>query len=217
MYTIAIIEDDIHINEIVNNALLKENYQTIRAYSGTEALLLLEKKRPDLILLDLMLPGLSGEEILPKLKGIPTIVVSAKIGIDDKVDLLLKGAVDYITKPFEIKELLARITVHLRKRDVDLEVLSFKEITLNTVTYSVHIFDKEIKLTKSEFAILKTLMKNPNQVISKSLILERIVDDTEDCTDSSLKQHIFNLRKKIADANGNDYIESIWGIGYMLK
>mgnify|MGYP002801701904 FL=1 len=111
MKTIAVIEDDQHIGNIIENALKKEGYETLRAYSGTEAVYLLSHNIPDLILLDLMLPGLAGEEILPKMDGIPVIVVSAKVGIDDKVNLLLSGAVDYITKPFEIRELLVGMEV----------------------------------------------------------------------------------------------------------
>ena len=116
MKTIAVIEDDQHIGNIIENALKKEGYETLRAYSGTEAVYLLSHNIPDLILLDLMLPGLAGEEILPKMDGIPVIVVSAKVGIDDKVNLLLSGAVDYITKPFEIRELLARIFCAISQR-----------------------------------------------------------------------------------------------------
>lgn len=112
--TIAVIDDDIHIGDMLSEVLQREGYGVLRAYSGTEALLLLEQKKPDLILLDLMLPGLTGEEVLPRLQGIPTIVVSAKVDVNDKVALLLGGAVDYVTKPFDVKELLARIAVHLR-------------------------------------------------------------------------------------------------------
>ncbi|MGN1188322.1 MAG: response regulator transcription factor, partial [Lachnospiraceae bacterium] len=113
-HKVLIIDDDVYIGNMVSEALAKEGYETLRAYSGTEALLVLDRARPDVILLDLMLPGLSGEELLPKIKDIPVIVVSAKVGIDDKVQLLTGGAVDYITKPFELRELLARIEVQLR-------------------------------------------------------------------------------------------------------
>ena len=115
MKTIAIIEDDQTIGDLLEEVLQKEGFQVKRAYSGTEAVYLLSQQRPDLALLDLMLPGLSGEEVLPHLEGIPVIVVSAKVGVDDKVKLLLGGAADYLTKPFEIPELLARIQVQLRK------------------------------------------------------------------------------------------------------
>lgn len=152
MKTIAIIDDDIHIGDMLEEILKKEGYAVLRAYSGTEALYLLSRTRPDLILLDLMLPGLSGEEVLPKIQGIPVIVLSAKVDVQDKVNLLLSGAADYMTKPFDTKELL-----------------------------------------------------------------DRISEDTPDCTDSSLKQHVSNLRKKLRDAGGQEYIEAVWGIGFKLN
>lgn len=115
MKTIAIIDDDIPIGDMLEEILRKEGHDVLRAYSGTEALYLLSRRRPDLVLLDLMLPGLPGEEVLPKIQGIPVIVVSARSGIDDKVSLLLGGAADYVTKPFDVKELLARVAVQLRQ------------------------------------------------------------------------------------------------------
>ena len=115
MEKILIVEDDVNIHDVIKELLTKENYITYDAYSGTEALMLLEKEKYDLILLDLMLPAISGEEIIKNVKDTPIIVLSAKISSDDKVNCLLSGANDYITKPFEIKELLARIKVQLRK------------------------------------------------------------------------------------------------------
>lgn len=114
MKRILIVDDDQNIGDMLEEVLVKENYGVLRAYSGTEVMLLLSEVKPDLILLDLMLPGLSGEEVLPKIKDIPVIVISAKVDIDHNVDILLGGAVDYITKPFSVKELLARINVALR-------------------------------------------------------------------------------------------------------
>lgn len=217
MKQILIIDDDMHIGNMVEELLVREGYGVLRAYSGTEALLLLKETKPDLILLDLMLPGLNGEEILPKLDGIPVIIVSAKIDVDNKVRLLLDGAVDYVTKPFDTKELLARIAVQFRKSSAGgAHILTFEAITLNTDTHMVTIDTNEIKLTRTEFAILKLLMRNPGQVITKSLLLERISEDTPDCTDSSLKIHISNLRKKLREAGGTDYIEAVWGIGFKL-
>ncbi|MEM5817983.1 MAG: response regulator transcription factor, partial [Desulfitobacterium hafniense] len=170
------------------------------------------------ILLDLMLPGLSGEDIMPKLKGIPVIVVSAKTDIDDKVGLLLEGAVDYITKPFHMKELLARVVVGLRKGpEPDKSVLAFADIRLYTALHTVWVAEKEVRLTRTEYAILKLLMQNPAQVITKSLLLDRISEDTPDCTESSLKMHISHLRRKLREASGQDYIEAVWGIGFKLK
>lgn len=219
MKTILIIDDDIHIGNMLEEALSKEGYRVSHAYSGTEALLVLSGTRPDLILLDLMLPGLSGEDVLPKLKGIPVIVVSAKVDIDNKVDILLSGAVDYVTKPFSTKELLARIAVHLRtaSNTTVSPALTFDDIALNTDTHTVTINDTKIKLTRTEYAILKLLMQNQTQVVTKSLLLDRISTDTPDCTESSLKMHISNLRKKLRDISGKDYIEAVWGIGFKMR
>lgn len=218
MKTIAVIEDDQHIGNIIENALKKEGYRVLRAYSGTEALYLLSHNTPDLILLDLMLPGLSGEEILSKMDGIPVIVVSAKVGIDDKVNLLLSGAVDYITKPFEIRELLARVSVQFRKEEKQslISILKVDNLVLDLTSHEVTVNDTQVHLTKTEYAIFKLLMQNPNQVISKTVILERIFEDTPDCTDRSLKQHISNLRKKLRDAGDKEYIEAVWGIGFKI-
>ena len=217
MKTILIIDDDMHIGNMLTEVLEREGYGVLRAYSGTEALMLLSTKTPDLILLDLMLPGLSGEEVLPKIKNIPVIVVSAKIDVDNKVELLLGGAVDYVTKPFHTKELLARIAVALRGTTKQQTLLYFDDITLNTAGLTVHVGEDEVKLTRTEFAILKYLMQNSTQVVSKSQLLEHIAIDTPDCTESSLKIHVSNLRGKLRDVSGKDYIEAVWGIGFKLK
>lgn len=219
MKNILIIDDDVHIGNVLEETLVNEGYTVTHAYSGTEALLVLSQSKPDLVLLDLMLPGLSGEDVLPQIKGIPVIVVSAKVDIDNKVDLLLGGAADYITKPFNSKELLARIAVQLRNAETVAltPVLTFDDITLNTETHIVNIDINEIKLTRTEFAILKILMKNPSQVVAKSLLLDRISEDTPDCTDSSLKTHISHLRKKLRDIGGKEYIDAVWGIGFKMK
>lgn len=219
MKNILIIDDDVHIGAMLEEVLEKEGYSVSRAYSGTEALFVLSEAKPDLVLLDLMLPGLNGEEVLPQIKGIPVIVMSAKADIDNKVELLLGGAADYVTKPFHTKELLARIAVQLRNSQTApaASVLKFDDITLNTDTHLVAIETNEIKLTRTEYAILKLLMSNPTQVITKSLLLDRISEDTPDCTENSLKMHISNLRRKLREVNGKDYIEAVWGIGFKLR
>ncbi len=219
MKNILIIDDDIYIGNVLEEALAREGYRVSRAYSGTEALFDLSQSKPDLVLLDLMLPGLNGEEVLPQIEGIPVIILSAKVDIDNKVDLLLGGAVDYVTKPFNTKELLARIAVQLRNtaNTSVAPALTFDDITLNTDTHIVTINNAEIKLTRTEYAILKLLMQNQTQVVTKSLLLERISDDTPDCTESSLKMHISNLRKKLRNVNGKDYIEAVWGIGFKMR
>lgn len=219
MAGILIVDDDVSINDMISEALADEGYTVHKAYSGTEALMLLEQISPDLILLDLMLPGLAGEELLPRLKDIPVIVVSAKADINDKVGLLLGGAADYITKPFNIQELLARVSVQLRKNTPapDKKLLSYQEITLSLDTHTVSVSGHEIRLTRTEFAILKLLMMNPGQVVAKLTILDKISMDTPDCTEDSLKIHIHNLRKKLKAAAGKEYISAVWGIGFMLS
>lgn len=217
--TIAVIDDDVYIGDMIERVLKKEGYLVLRAYSGTEALLLLDQKRPDLILLDLMLPGLSGEAILPKISDIPVIVISAKVDVQDKVKLLLNGASDYLTKPFEIQELLARITVQFRnkKKEIKTTSLVIGDLKLDMALHELYVEQTLVRLTKTEYAILKLLMQNPKQVITKSAMLERISEDTPDCVESSLKVHISNLRKKLREVNGKDYIEAVWGIGFKLR
>lgn len=219
MKTIMIIDDDIYIGQLLEEALSREGYHTLRAYSGTEALLLLSSKRPDLVLLDLMLPGISGEELLPKLAGIPVIVLSAKADVGGKVNLLLSGADDYVTKPFDIDELLARIAVQLRiaAASGSAALLSFRGLEMDTASRGVTAEGVPVKLTRTEYAILKQLLLSPSRVITKSHILEMISQDTPDCVESSLKVHMSNLRRKLREAAGQDYIESVWGIGFKMR
>ena len=217
MKNILVVEDDIYIGDMTQEALKAKGYNVLRAYSGTEALLKLASDNIDLVLLDLMLPGLSGEEVLPKIKNIPVIIVSAKTAIDDKVELLSVGAADYITKPFDIRELLARIEVQLRNPAIKNIEITYKNIVIDASAHSVTVNDTPVKLTKTEYAILKQLMLNPTQVITKSSLLDLISIDTPDCTESSLKVHISNLRKKLSETSGEDYIDAVWGIGFKMK
>ena len=219
MKTIAVIDDDIHIGNFLEELLQQEGYAVLRAYSGTEALLLLERHRPDLVLLDLMLPGLSGEEVLAKIQDVPVMVVSAKVGVENRVNLLLKGAVDYLEKPFDSRELLARIAVHLRESAAAglSAPLEAGPLRLDPTSHAVTAAGIPVRLTRTEYAILKLFLQNPGQAIAKSVILDRISADTPDCTESSLKIHVSNLRKKLRDATGRDHIESVWGIGFKLN
>lgn len=191
MSHILIIDDDIHINEMLEEVLIQEGYQVSHAYSGTEA---------------------------SQIEKIPVIVMSAKVEVKDKVALLLNGAEDYITKPFEIEELLARIVVQLRKstRPDSSEKLMYREITVNMVTHEAWVGEHEVKLTKTEFAILKILLEHPKQVITKTVLLDRVSEETPDCMESSLRVHISNLRKKLREISGKDYIEAVWGIGFKM-
>ncbi len=216
---ILIIDDDESIGNMEQELLERAGYGVLRAYSGTEAMLVLKNNRADLVLLDLMLPGLSGEELLPQLKGLPVIVVSAAKGdIQGKVDLLLGGAADYLTKPFDTKELLARIAVRLREASAEplSEVYTCGRLKLDAVSHAVSVGDAPVALTRTEYAILKLLMRNVGQVIAKSSMLERIAEDTPDCTESSLKTHVSHLRAKLRAVDGTDHIEAVWGIGFRL-
>lgn len=254
MKKILIVDDDQHIGNMLEETLRREGYGILRAYSGTEALYVLDRERPDLVLLDLMLPGLNGEDLLPRISGIPVIVVSAKADVGSKVSLLLGGAADYVTKPFDLQELLARISVQLRMAEgkTDGGTLVFEHLALDLNAHTVTLRESgvratgvhqarerepaagaagvpqacacepdigtaSVRLTRTEFAILKLLMQNPSQVLPKSLLLERIAGDTPDCTESSLKMHISNLRKKLRELDGQDYIEAVWGIGFRLR
>ena len=217
MKTIYIIEDDQSIGDMLQEVLQKEGFLVQRAYSGTEAVFLLERGQPDLVLLDLMLPGLPGEELLERMQGVPVIVVSAKAGVDDKVDLLLRGAADYVTKPFELRELLARIQVQLRRCEQPAgPALEAGGIRLDALSREAEVDGRPVHLTRTEYAILKLLLRNPGQAVSKAAILDSISLDTPDCTDASLKQHVSNLRKKLRQAGGRDCIQAVWGIGFRL-
>ena len=217
MTTIAVIEDDLPIGNLLQEVLEKQGYAVRRAYSGTEALYLLEREKPDLALLDLMLPGLSGEEVLPHLAGVPVIVLTAKAGVEDKVRLLLGGAADYLTKPFQIPELLARIQVRLRERETARSpVLRWENLELDETGRQVAVEGVPVHLTRTEYALLKLLLEHQGRAVAKSVILDSISRDTPDCTESSLKQHVSNLRKKLRDAGAGDCIQSVWGIGFLL-
>ncbi len=215
MERILIIEDDLHIGDMVARVLTKEGYAVSRSYSGTEALFVIAENEPDLVLLDLMLPGFSGEELLDKLSAFPVIVVSAKADVDSRVELLNSGAVDYITKPFDVRELLARIKIALKNKKTC--SFTFGDLKIDPVTKNFYCGGKEIRLTRTEYAIIKLLIQNPAQVIAKHIMLEEIARDTPDCTESSLKVHISNLRRKLRETGGNESIETVWGIGFKLK
>lgn len=217
MEKILIVEDNIEIHNLIKNILEREKYIVYNAYSGTEALMILEKERIDLILLDLILPGKSGEEIINIIKDIPIIVISAKISVQDKIKALLNGANDYITKPFDSDELVTRVKVQLRsKENKKNKELIYKDMILKQDSRFLYIKDQKVHLTKTEFAILKQLILDPKQIVSKTRLLELISNDTLDGDENSLKVHISNIRKKIRSISEKEYIESVWGIGFKM-
>ena len=240
MPNILIVEDDININNLLCEVLRKAGYMCEQAFSGTEAKLLLDikEKAYTLVLLDLMLPGASGEEVLKEIRKqgrLPVIVLTAKDSIDDKIGVLTDGADDYITKPFEIREVLARIQVQLRHIEAEIESetevktkagiqegqgsgrLEFRDMVLTRSTFEVSIGGRALpKITKQEFAILELLLKNPKQVFSKEDIFEYAWDEPYMGETKTLDVHISNIRKKIKTVTSDEYIETIWGIGYRL-
>lgn len=222
MQKILIVEDDPHINNLLKEALEKEGYLCEQAFSGTEGDMLLNMKDYALVLLDLMLPGMAGEQVLEKIRekgGLPVIVLTAKDSLDEKVDLLKAGADDYITKPFEIKEVMARIQVQLRhaQNQEKKQVLSSQGLKLDRTTFQVWAEEKEIpKITRQEFAILELLLKHPKQVFSKEDIFEYAWQEPYMGETKTLDVHISNIRKKLKEVSKKEYIDTVWGIGYRL-
>lgn len=224
--TILIIEDDTDINNMLSKLLVQNGYNTISAYSGTEGILV-HNENVNLILLDMMLPGKSGEEIIEDLKekhDIPVIVISAVIDVDKKVKMLMKGADDYITKPFSNKELLARIAVRLRndnltnKDDKRKNEISFMDIVIDKDNFTASCNGMDLDLSKYEFLLLQLLVENSSRTCTKSMIYEAVWNYDDSGDDNTLNVHISKLRKRLKECNPeNDYIETVWGIGYRMK
>lgn len=222
METIAVIEDNVLTGDMITEILMEEGFRVIRAYSGTEALYLLKQKKPDLILLDLVLPGLDGQRVLEHIKDIPVIILSSKAEVEDKINLLNEGACDYITKPFNTRELIARIFVQLRKEKnsgnhTEESILTVGDLTLDPLSLNLIVKSQEVKLTKTECVIIKLLMSHLRYTISKDLLLDSISYETPDCTEKSLKQHIYNIRKKLCGINSSIQIETVRGVGFKLS
>lgn len=223
---ILVVEDDNDINQLLCKILKKSGYFPQAAYSGTEALIYLERQEWDMVLLDLMLPGLTGEELLVKIheqNSVPVIVISAKEEQQTKVATLRIGADDYITKPFDIEEVSARIDSHLRryKRLASIAPsnrIKYKDISLDKDTKVVTINHNEVLLTAREFSILELFISFPKKVFSKTNLFESVWEDTFVGDDNTINVHISNLRNKLSKANPEeDYIETLWGMGYRLK
>ncbi|MDO5519621.1 MAG: response regulator transcription factor [bacterium] len=225
---ILIVEDDIDINALLTKVLKKEGYETTSAYSGTEAKLLLNMSTFDLVLLDLTLPGASGQEIVQLIRQksyIPIIVISANSALDDKISLLSEGADDYITKPFEIKEVLARVEAQVRRyckfageNEIKKEgTLSYKNIVINKQARSVQVNGQEIPLTNHEYEILVLFVTNINRVFTRESIYQSVWSDEYAVEDNTVNVHISNLRSKLHKADPKEeYIKTVWGIGFKM-
>lgn len=222
-FTIMVVEDDTNINNLLKTALEKAGYKVLQAFSGTEAELIVQMRNSiALVLLDLMLPGISGEEVLKHIRergNLPVIVLTARDSLDEKIGMLTQGADDYITKPFEIPEVIARIQVQLRHagREIENKQMTYRDLVLDKVTYQVRIEGKEVpQITKQEFAILELLVSHPKQVFSKEDIFSYAWNEPYMGETKTLDVHISNIRKKIKQVTTDEYIETVWGIGYRL-
>ncbi|MFJ8066708.1 response regulator transcription factor [Psychrobacillus sp. NPDC096426] len=217
-----IIEDDQEISMLLSVIMARSHMETVAAYSGTEGLLQLQNNTFDLILLDLMLPGKSGEELIKEIReksSIPIIVISAKSDIENKVQVLKMGADDYITKPFHQEEVMARVEVQLRKASflpMQPAEMGWRGLIINMEKRSVTLNEKELQLTNAEFDILTFFMNNPERALSKKEIYESIWKGTYYGDDNTISVHVSNLRKKISEITTEEYIKTIWGVGFML-
>ena len=222
MHSILIVEDDTSINALLKEALEKENYRCTQAFSGTEARMLLQMNSYSVVLLDLMLPGIPGEEVLKEIRkkgSTPVIVLTARDTIDDKVEYLRSGADDYITKPFDIQEVLARVLVQIRRNEGQAEEgnLCYQGMELDKTNFCVRVEGTELsKITKQEFSILELLLRHPKKVFSKEEIFEYAWEEAYMGETKTLDVHISNIRKKIKEVTKKEYIETVWGIGYRL-
>lgn len=225
MINILVVEDDSDINDLLTNILRDDGYDVTQAFSGTEAKFCIKERKFQVTLLDLMLPGLSGEELIEEIKQYnnnPIIVISAKHDIDSKINALKIGADDYITKPFDMREVLARVEVALRRnmqpKYSENNIFLYKDIELDSVTRKVYVNNTEVSLTAKEFDILYILLTNPKKIFSKSNIFESVWKEEFFGDDNTINVHISNLRTKLNKVNGEEnYIKTIWGIGFKME
>ena len=221
---ILIVEDDNDINYMLKEFLEQHGYETAQAFSGTEALLSIKGRAPEAVVLDLMLPGMAGEGVLAAIKEeypqIAVVVSSAKDSVNDRVSLLRAGADDYVVKPFDTEELLARLEAVLRRRGGKCaeKVLEYKDIRMQQEDFLVLVDGQEVALTKREYLILELLMGNPGKVFTKNNIYESVWNEEFLGEDNAVNVHISNIRQKLSKVHpGETYIQTVWGIGFKMK
>lgn len=224
---ILVAEDDEDINRLIVKILKRSGYGVTSAFSGTEAAMWLEAKTFQLILLDLMMPGMDGESLLTEIREerkleIPVLILSAKTGLEDKVRLLTTGADDYMTKPFEPEELLARVYAALRRSRKETEkteeVFKHKNLSLYPVSHRVLVYGQEIMLTRHEFELLYVMLQSPGKVFSREMLYEQVWHGGYYGEDNTVNVHVSNIRKKIAAADkDSEYIKTVWGIGFKIS
>lgn len=229
MAKILIVEDDKEINRLICEFLAGEGYDIKNAYDGMRALSIFnEDSDISLVILDLMLPYKSGDSVLAAIReksDVPVLVLSAKDMIRTKVDIIRLGADDYMTKPFDLDELLVRIEALLRRcksnnrvKDEPVStVLTHKNMVLNTEEMSISVNGNKLDVTSKEYAIMELFLRNPSKLFSKANLYESVWNDDYFAEDNTLKVHMSNLRNKIKKYDEDEYIETVWGMGYKLK
>ena len=221
-HRILIVEDDAQISELLSSFLENNGCETITAADGNNASLLLKKQDYDIVLMDLMLPKKSGEQLIRELRGysdVPVIVLSARSMLETRLEVLRLGADDYILKPFDLNEVLVRIEVVLRRSGTTEapDMLECGGLVLNTAEKSVTYNGETVALTAKELMLLKLFMEHPKKVYSKANRYESVWNDTYYYEDNTINVHLSNLRSKLKKASGKDFIETVWGLGYRLK
>ena len=220
MGRILIIEDDATINGLLRSIIEKSGHSADSAYTGTDGLNMGLHEDYSLILLDLMLPEKSGEDVVRELRRAtttPIIVLSAKGETYNRIELLKLGADDYITKPFDVDEVLLRIQAVLRRTaQEENHKIIFHELVIETDAKRVFVNDEELVCTATEYAILELLMKNPARIFSKRTLYELVMGEDYLQEDNTMNVHISNLRRKIAKHTDKKYIETVYGMGYRL-
>ncbi|MBU3092532.1 response regulator transcription factor [Clostridium sp. CF011] len=225
--SVLVVEDDIDINNLLCGILSKHGYYVKTAYSGSEARMCINQYDFHIILLDLMIPGISGEElisIIRKIKTMPIIVLSAKTAQDTKIEVLRLGADDFVSKPFDVNEILARVESQLRRymifsnKSKSENILKYKDLILNSEAVEALVKGENINITPREFHILEMLMSYPNKVFTKANIFETVWNDEFFGDDNTVNVHVSNLRSKIAKIDpDSEYIHTVWGIGYKMS
>jgi len=222
--TILVVDDQANVRRLLREYLEEEGFHVVVAENGRDALYAARREKPDLILLDLMMPEMSGYEFMrtfTKEQDTPIILFTAKLEESDKVLGLELGADDYITKPFSMRELVARIRAVLRRVEKgasDSEVLRVADITLDRGARTVTVGGRNVRLTPTEFELLATLMAAPGRVFSRAALLEAIQGVSIETMERAIDVHIRNLRTKIEpDASHPRYIETVFGVGYRVR
>ena len=219
---ILVVEDDPDINKLLCRILEGAGYACRPAFSGSEAALWAGQYEYDLVLLDLMLPGLTGEEFIAEMRQKPIIVLSAKAGLEDRVNVLRLGADDFIPKPFDNAEVLARVEAQLRRYKQfsgggGSAVLTHGDLTLDREGVTVTAAGKPVTVTAREFDILTLLMEHPKKVFTREQLYEQVWGGEYMGDDNTVNVHISNLRAKLAKASPAEYIKTVWGIGFKMS